>query len=158
MRYLPRGKTFDEFQVGERFVTASRTVTVADVVAFAGLSGDFNPIHVDEEFARNSPLKGRIAHGPLILSIASGLANQLGVFEGTTIALMGMTSRFTNPVRFDDTIRAELRVAGKKESKKGDRGIITLAVSVLNQRDEPVIEGEWVVMLTKHRPMQPGEA
>lgn len=148
-RYVTRGKSFDEFQVGQEFVTASRTVTEADVVAFAGLSGDFNPLHVDEEYAKNTPLKGRVAHGALILSMATGLANQLGIFEGTTIALLSMTTRFIAPVRFGDTIRCQFRVVEKKESKKPDRGIATFGISILNQRDEPVIEGDWVVMLAR---------
>lgn len=149
MAYVPRGKTFDEFELGQEFTTASRTITEADVVAFAGLSGDFNPLHTDEEFAKATPMKTRIAHGPLILSIASGQANLLGVFEGTTIALLSMTTRYTAPVRFGDTVRTVLKLTDKKESKKPDRGIATFSVNVLNQRDEKVIEGEWVVMLTR---------
>ena len=90
MTYKIRGKTFDEFNVGDEFFTASRTITESDVVTFAGLSGDFNPIHMDREFADNTPLKGRVAHGMLVESIATGLGNQLGIFEGTTNAVLSI--------------------------------------------------------------------
>ncbi len=88
MVYKFKGKTFNEFKVGDKFTTASRTITEADVVNFAGLSGDFNPLHTDEEFGKSTPFKGRVAHGMLSVAVATGLANQLGIFEGTTIALL----------------------------------------------------------------------
>ena len=101
--------------VGDEFYTASRTITEADVVNFAGLSGDYNPLHTDEEWARkNTPFETRIAHGVLIQSIATGLANQLGIFEGSTIAVIEMTSRFVGAVKFGDTIHTVLKVAEKK--------------------------------------------
>ena len=150
MAYIFRGKTFDEFELGKVYTTVSRTITEADVVAFAGLAGDFNPLHTDEEYARATPLGSRVAHGPLVLSIATGQANQLGIFEGTTIALLSMTTRFVGPVRLGDTIHTELTVTEKKESKKPDRGIATFAVAVVNQKGEKVIEGDWVVMLTRN--------
>ena len=100
MTYAPRGRHFEEFTVGEAFTTAARTVTEGAVDAFAGLSGDFNPLHTDEESARQSQMKGRIAHGMLVLAVASGQANQLGIFEGPTLALLGMDKlRWTWTVR-----------------------------------------------------------
>src|SRR3972149_3248858 len=83
-----RGLTFDQFNLGDMFVSQARTVTEADVVNFAGLSGDFNPLHTDEEFGKSTPFGGRIAHGMLVAALATGRANWTGVFEGTTIALM----------------------------------------------------------------------
>jgi len=152
MAYQFKGKHFDEFAVGDRFVTASRTVTEADVVSFAGVSGDFNPLHTDEIFAKATPFGTRIAHGMLVLSIASGLANQLGIFEGTTIALMEQRVRYTGAVRFGDTVRLEMEVESKKETKKPDRGVITFKTTVLNHKDEGVIEGEWTLMM-KAKPL-----
>jgi hypothetical protein len=90
MSFVPRGRHFDDFAAGEIFTTAARTVTEGAVDQFAGLSGDFNPLHTDEESARQGPTKGRIAHGMLVLAIATGQVNQLGLFEGTTLALLGM--------------------------------------------------------------------
>ena len=150
MSYKSRGLTFDQMSVGDEYVTAARTITEADVAAFAGLSGDFNPLHTNEEWAkRNSPFGTRIAHGALVQSIATGLANQLGIFEGTTIAVIEMNSRFVGAVRFGDTVNVVFKVAEKKESKKPDRGVVNMAVEIRNQRDEAVITGNWVAMLKR---------
>lgn len=150
MGHQLRGKTFDDFSVGDEVQTASRTITEADVVNFAGLSGDFNPLHTDAEFMKNSSFKERIAHGVLVLAVTTGLANQLGVFEGTTIAVMQMTTRFTGAVLFGDTIKAVLKCIAKKEPTKPDRGVATFKVTVLNQRDEAVTECEWIIMLRRN--------
>jgi len=149
MTYRMRGLTFDQFELGQTFSTASRTVTEADVVAFAGLSGDFNPLHTDETFARTTPFGERIAHGMLGAAIATGLANQLGVFEGTTLALLTQTIRYTGAIRFGDTIHLELKVAEKKETSKPDRGVITFDTAVVNQDEKTVIEGQWVLMMRR---------
>jgi acyl dehydratase len=151
MGYEIRGKTFDEFNVGDEFFTASRTVTESDVTTFAGLSGDFNPIHMDKEFAENTPIKGRLAHGMLVFSIATGLGNQLGIYEGTTIAVLSMTINFKGPVKMGDTIHVEIKVIEKKESSKPDRGIVIFQTDVKNQRDEIVIDGQWVVLMTRKK-------
>jgi acyl dehydratase len=149
MDYKPRGRTFDEFELGEEIMTASRTVTEADVANFAGLSGDFNPLHTDETFAAKTPFGGRIAHGMLSVAIATGLANQMGIFEGTTIALMSMAIKYTGAVKFGDTIRLKLKVAEKKESSKPGKGVITFDNEILNQNDEVVVETQWVLMMVR---------
>jgi acyl dehydratase len=82
------GLYWEEFEEGKEYITRARTVTEADVVAFAGLSGDFNPLHTDAEFMRASQFGERIAHGMLVSSISTGLSSQMGWFEGTTLALM----------------------------------------------------------------------
>jgi acyl dehydratase len=150
MAYAPRGRHWDAFQAGETFTTAARTVTEGAVDLFAGLSGDFNPLHTDEESARQLPMKGRIAHGMLVLSVATGLANQLGLFEGTTLALLGMDRiRWTAPVRLGDTLHVELTIREKKESSKPDRGVLVTDVTVKNQRDEVVMTAEWTTLMTR---------
>ena len=149
MTYKMRGMTFDQFKVGSEFDTMSRTVTEADVASFAGLSGDFNPLHTDEEFMKNSPFGGRIAHGMLCASMGTGLANQLGIFEGTTIAVLQITLKFTGAVKFGDTIRLKLTCKALKESSKGDKGTATFRGELFNQRDEQVLDSEWVVLLKK---------
>ncbi|MFQ5854864.1 MAG: MaoC/PaaZ C-terminal domain-containing protein [Anaerolineae bacterium] len=149
MTYQPRGRTFDQFELDEVISTARRTITEADIVNFAGLAGDFNPLHTDEEFARETPFGTRIAHGMLVASVATGLANQLGVFEGTTIALMEQTVRYKGAVLPGDTIHLELRVVDKKETSKPDRGVITFETTIRNQRDETVIEGQWVLLMRR---------
>jgi acyl dehydratase len=150
MPYTPRGRYWDEFGEGETFTTAARTVTEGAVDLFAGLSGDFNPLHTDEESAQKGPMKGRIAHGMLVLSVATGLGNQLGLFEGTTLALLGMDRiKWTAPVRPGDTIHVEFRVKEKKESSKPDRGILTVEVTVKNQRDEAVMSADWTTLMAR---------
>jgi acyl dehydratase len=152
MAYSPRGRYWDEFAEGETFTTAARTVTEGAVDLFAGLSADFNPLHTDEESAQKSPMKGRIAHGMLVLSMATGLANQLGLFEGTTLALLGMDRiRWTAPVRLGDTVHAELRVKERKESSKPDRGVLVTEVTVKNQRGEAVMVAEWTTLMARKR-------
>ena len=142
-----RGKTFDEVHVGQEFTTRTRTITEADVVNVAGISGDYQPEHMNEEFAQKGVMGGRIAHGVLILAIATGQLNQTGLFEGTNIAVMEMRVRFVQPVRFGDTIRTVARIIAKKETRKPDRGVVTFQVSVLNQSDKVVLEAEWPVMV-----------
>ena len=122
MSFQPRGLYFEDFQVGDEFHSVSRTITESDVVNFAGLSGDFNQIHTDDEFAKTTIFKGRIAHGLLGLAVISGLAARLGFVEGTTIALRNIEWKFKNPIRAGDTIRVIFTVKRKEiyRKTKGD--------------------------------------
>jgi len=147
MLYKVRGRTFDEFVIDEEIVSGARTVTEADVVNFACLSGDFHPEHMNEEYARKGPLGERIAHGLLVLSMATGLLNQTGAFEGTSIAILEVTTRFVKAVKFGDTIRAIQKIVGKKETSKPDRGVLTTRITVLNQNDEMILEADLVALL-----------
>lgn len=140
---------FEDFELGNEYVTRSRTITEADVVAFAGLSGDFNPLHVDEEFGKKTMFGTRIAHGLLGLSVASGLINQMGIGEGTILAFLGLTWNFKGAIRFGDTITVHQRVAEKRETSKRDRGIVRMSVTVLNQNGEVVQDGEHVLMVKR---------
>jgi acyl dehydratase len=150
MGHVPRGRHYEELVPGETFTTAARTVTEGAVDLFAGLSGDFNPLHTDEEHARQGPMRGRIAHGVLVLAIATGQANQLGIFEGTTLALLGMDKiRWTAPVRLGDTIHTELTVRDRRESSRADRGVVVLDVVVKNQRGEAVCQAEWTTLMAR---------
>lgn len=143
------GKTWDELQVGEEFWTGGRTVTEGDVLAFAGLTGDFNPLHVDEEFARTSPFGTRVPHGPLIHDMYLGLLDRLGLVAGTALAFLELRWKFLIPVLVGDTVHARVTVQAKREVKKPDRGIVTFAVTLFNQRGEPVQEGEHVLLLAR---------
>jgi len=146
-----QGLTFEEFNAGEQYESQGRTVTEADVVAFAGLSGDFNPLHTDAEFARATPFGQRIAHGMLVAAMATGMANWTGIFEGTTLALMEQQIRYKEAVRFGDTVRLQLEVADKRETSKPDRGVVRFAARVLNQRDDVVIDGEWTLLMRRQQ-------
>ena len=145
--YKMRGRTFDEFVIDEEIVSGARTVTEADVVNFACLSGDFHPEHMNEEYARKGPLGARIAHGLLVLSMATGLLNQTGAFEGTSIAILEVTARFVKAVKFGDTVRAIQKIVGKKETSKLDRGVLTTRITVLNQDDQTILEADLVMLL-----------
>jgi acyl dehydratase len=142
-----RGLTYDEFEIGSTHTSQARTVTEADVVNFAGLSGDFNPLHIDAEFGKSTPIGERIAHGVLILAMATGMANWIGIFEGTTIALMEQVTRYKGVVKFGDTIHLEMEVTEKKPTSKPDRGVVKFGARVRNQREEVVVEGEWTLLM-----------
>lgn len=144
-----RGLTFDQFNLGDRFVSQARTVTEADVVNFAGLSGDFNPLHTDAEFGKATPFGERIAHGMLVAAISTGMANWTGVFEGTTLALMEQVIRYKGAVKFGDTVHLELTVTEKKETSKPDRGIVKFDTAVCNQDGNVVIDGQWTLMMKR---------
>ncbi len=147
----PRGKTFDDLSAGDTFMSPSRSLDLSNIVAFAELSGDSNPVHLDEQFACKTPFRGRIAHGLLIQSIASGLAWQTGVFRGTIVALAEMSMRFEAPVRPGDTIRVELSVLSKEPKPGPRRGHVRWRTRVQNQDDETVIDGEWLTLLHRSR-------
>lgn len=142
-----RGRTFEEFEVGETMETPARTITESDVMTFAGLSGDYNPLHTDAEFAGETRYGERIAHGLLGLSVASGLAARLGFVDGTAQAFTGLNWKFRGPIKFGDTIRARFEVRRKRAMSKLGGGFLFLDVTVLNQRDEVVQKGEWTLLV-----------
>jgi len=142
-----RGRYFEEFEVGDEVISPGRTVTEADIVAFAALTGDYNPLHCDAEYAKGTIFGERIAHGLLGLSIASGLLDRLGFITGTVEAFMGLEWKFRGPIKIGDTIHTEARVARKKEMRRLGGGIVVLDVAVVNQRDEVVQKGQWTVLI-----------
>lgn len=137
----------EDFAVGEIKWSPGRTITEADVMTFAGLSGDYNPAHTDYQFAGKSDFGKPIAHGLLALIVSAGLADRDGGLDGTAIAMLGVTWRFLKPVFFGDTIRLKLTVESARPTSKGDRGIIVRNVAVHNQHDEVVQEGSFTTMV-----------
>ncbi|MBN1343456.1 MAG: dehydratase [Phycisphaerae bacterium] len=122
-------------------------MTEADIVNFAGLSGDFNIIHTDAEATKLTPFGQRIAHGLLGLSIASGLvARNPGAEQHRLVAFLGMTWDFRKPVFIGDTIYVQQTVAAKRATSKPGLGIVTYDVKVINHRSEVCQEGQWKVM------------
>jgi acyl dehydratase len=143
------GLTYEEFELGAIYDTQARTITETDVVTFAGLSGDYNPLHTDAEAAKNTPFGERIAHGMLTVAISTGMANMTGLMAGTTIALMEQNIKYKGAVKFGDTVRLQMEVIEKRETSKPDRGIVKLAARVLNQRDEVVVDMVWTQLMKR---------
>jgi acyl dehydratase len=132
---------WEDVEVGEEYVTPGRTVTETDVVMFAALTGDYMGFHVDEEFAKQTVYGGRIAHGLMGLAYMQGL--KTWVHTGiASMGSLGWTIDFRAPIRIGDTISARFRVAGKRPTKKPDRGILFVACELRNQHDGLLQEGE----------------
>ena len=142
---------FEDIRVGDEYVSPGRTVTEADIVAFAGLSGDYNILHTDAEYMRTSIFGERIAHGLLGLALQSGLGTRAMARPFATLAFLGLRWRFKAPIKIGDTIKVRLKVTDKRETSKPDRGIVAIQRSVLNQRGEVVQEGDTDIMVERRR-------
>ncbi len=141
---------YEDVEVGSVFHTLRRTITEADLVNFAGVSGDFNPLHMDAEFAKESLFGQRVAHGILVLGIATGLRQGIGLFDGTLMGLLELRDwRFLAPVFIGDTVRVETEVVDLRPTSKPDRGVMTQRISVLKQDDTLVQQGELVALLRR---------
>lgn len=149
----PIGLYYEDFEIGRKLVTRGRTITEADIVQFAALTGDFNPMHTDAEYAKNSFAKQRVAHGMLSLSYAVGQAYQLGVLERTTLAFRSVEMKFSLPVFIGDTIRAEITVVEKKDAARLGGGLVTLEMRIVNQEGKVVQKGT-LEMLMMSRPKE----
>lgn len=145
---FPRGMYFEQFQPGFRLVTAGRTITEADIVAFAGLSGDYNPIHTDAAFSQRTPYGGRVAHGLLCLSVASGLLMQTGILTGTVLALREIHDwKFVKPVFPGDTLHVEMEVGEVRPLPRLQAGALIIHLQIKNQNEEGVMKGTWNVLV-----------
>jgi acyl dehydratase len=142
----------EDFAVGQETVTPARTVTEADVVAFAGLSGDYNPIHTDAEFAAATPFGQRIAHGALGLAIVTGLGSRTGMLDGTALAFLAIEDwRFARPILIGDTVRVRMTVTEVRPSSKPGAGVLKRRMELLNQRGEAVQSGTFVTLVRSRR-------
>lgn len=143
------GLYFEEFEIGAKYQTQGRTIAESDVMTFAGLSGDFNPLHTDAEFARTTPFGERIAHGMLTVIISTGMSNWTGIFAGTTIALLEQNIKYKAAVKFGDTVHLEMEVTEKNETSKPERGIVKFSAQMVNQNGEPVVDMIWTLMMKR---------
>ena len=142
------GLYFEEFSVGQKVATEKRTVTEADIMEFARISGDDNRIHTDPEFSKTTPFGKQIAHGLLGMSIASGLAWQTGILDGTVIAFREVKEwKFVKPVFIGDTIYTELETIETKALPRIGGGSVTATAEVKNQDGEVCHRGTWVVLI-----------
>jgi acyl dehydratase len=143
-----RGRFFEEFTSGQRYTTPGRTVTESDIVAFAGLTGDFNSIHTDAVYAKASSFGERVAHGMLGISFAVGLAVRTGILEGTVLAFREIKEwKFTQPIHIGDTIHVEIEVAETKAFPRLGGGMVTLVLKMLNQEAVSVMKGNLAVLI-----------
>ena len=140
---------FDDVQVDQEWESLGRTVTEADIVHFAGLSGDFNPIHLDHEFAKTTPFRKPIAHGLLVWALSSGLA--ISAPPMRTLALISIREwEFKGPVFIGDTVRVRSKVLAKESRSRGRRGVITWGREIINQ-DRKVIQSGVTLTLVEGR-------
>jgi acyl dehydratase len=149
------GRYFHDFVVGTRYRPPARTVTEADVVAFAALSDDSNPIHTDAVYASKMPFGERIAHGLLVLAMSGGFLSRVGVIEGTAL-FVGLEWRFKAPVRLGDTVAATITVAATRLVSSGDRGIVEFDFEIRNGDGVLVQEGRHTFMVYASSPLGAG--
>ena len=148
----PRGKYWEDFEVGMTVTSPSRTVTSTDIVNFACLSGDFNEVHTNFEYCKTTPFGEPIAHGPLVYAIMGGLQYASGVNDGTLLALLQVDKwRMLLPVKHGDTLHMEATVLEKKASSKLDRGTVKFQRQFMRHDGVAVQEME-VTILYKRRP------
>lgn len=141
----PQGLYFEEFEVGDQVESVGRTITETDVVNFAYLSADWNRIHTDAQYSAQGRFQQRVAHGLLVLSVASGLAVRLGFMENTVEAFLGLEWQFRRAVFIGDTVRLRVTVQ-EKEIKRRLGGVVTFKLEVLNQKDEVCQRGTWSIL------------
>ncbi|HNS01004.1 MAG TPA: MaoC/PaaZ C-terminal domain-containing protein [Anaerolineae bacterium] len=142
-----QGLYYEDYIVGASISSQGRTVTESDIVGFAMLSGDWNPLHTDAQTAQATPYGERIAHGLLVLSIATGLAERLGFMHQTVLGFMGLEWQFRAAVRIGDTVRVQATVAELKPMPRLGGGYVTFKVQILNQEDKTVQRGEWILLI-----------
>lgn len=142
------GLYFEEFNVGEKLTTEKRTVTEDDIMTFARVSGDDNRIHTDPEFSKTTIFGKQVAHGLLGLAIASGLAWQTGILDGTVIAFREVKEwKFIKPVFIGDTISVDLETIETKALPRMGGGSVTITLEVKNQNEEVCHRGVWTVLM-----------
>ncbi len=147
-RVHPNARFLEDFTEGQTFTSPGRTVTEADIVAFAGLTADYNPLHCDAEFAAGTPFGKPIAHGLLGLSMAVGLQSRLGIIDGTVLAFLECSWKFVKPTFAGDTLQVRVTVKSARRSKSNpDRGIVVVDAELTNQRDEIVQQGTWTFLM-----------
>jgi acyl dehydratase len=138
---------YEDFSPGAEYGTGERTIDDATIHAFAELSGDFNPLHLDDGYAASTAYGRRIAHGVLGLAVATGLVAETHLTRGTLVALLGLDWDFRAPLLPGDRVTARVRVGETRRTSRGDRGLVRLGVQLLDQRGEIVQEGTWTYLV-----------
>jgi acyl dehydratase len=145
---MPKQKLYyEDLNPGLHFETDRRTITQEDLETFTKLSGDYNPLHTDENYAASAPFGELIVQGALVLSIGTGLANSLGYLSGSIDAFVALDWKYRGPVKVGDTIWAALKFNKKREMPGYDGGLVTLHVTIFNQHNKPVQKGTWTLLV-----------
>jgi acyl dehydratase len=147
MNEIDRSLYFEDFSVGQKYITKARTITEADIVNFAGLSWDHNQLHTDAEYAASTRFGRRIAHGLLGVIVHAGLSYELT--EKSILALLELTWQFKGPIHIGDTIHVEQRVKDMQPGSSGDRGVLKFEKKVINQKNEVVQTGTTTILLAR---------
>jgi len=141
--------TYDDMKVGLVFTSGPRVVTREDIDTFARLSGDYMSIHTNDDYAATTPFGGVIAHGALNIAIATGLAYETGILDGTILAFRSLTMAFNRPVFPGDSLTFEAEVTQMDPSPREESGKVTTLVTLRNQNGKKVISGDWVIVLKR---------
>lgn len=141
---------FEDFEVGQVFESTARTVTETDLTMFSMLSGDWNPIHADAEFAAQSRYGQRVVHGTLGIAMATGMMHQLGIFERTVVAMMSLGNwRFVAPMLVGQTLHLRLGILEKEAGTSRRVGRINRSLQLLDQHGALVQDGVSDVLVLK---------
>lgn len=144
------GMYFEDFSPGQRFVSAGRTITEADLTMFSMLSGDWHPIHADAEFCKTTRYGARLVHGALGIAIATGMMHELGIFKDSAVAMLSLREwAFTRPIFVNDTLHLELEIIGVEAGKSGTVGSVDRRLRLVNQKGEIVQDGLTAVLVLK---------
>jgi acyl dehydratase len=147
-RIGPAARYFEDFSVGEEFLTQGRTISDVELTMWAMFSGDMNPMHVDDVYAREHGLfGGRFPQGLMAVGVASGLYERLGLFVGTGLAMGGQTIRYRKPVLVGDTIYVKLTVSSCVRHPRRPAGTITFTYEIVSDDGRVFIDGEWDILL-----------
>lgn len=153
----PIGSYFEDIELGLTLRTRGRTITESDIVQFAGLTGDYNPMHTDAEYMKTHMMGQRIAHGMLTLSYSVGQIYQLGFMERTVIAFRGLEMKFSLPVFIGDTLHTELVVTETKAARRLGGGVVTCAVKIINQEGKAVQSGTMTLVIASRPEDSPAD-
>lgn len=142
---------YEDFEVGQTFISGGRTITETDLTMFSMISGDWNPIHADMEFAKKTKFEQRVVHGVLGIAVSTGMMHELGIFHESVIAMLGYKRwEFRLPLFINDTLHLKLTILNKSLGKSGNNGKLERSFRLINQNGEVVQEGESdVLVLTK---------
>lgn len=147
MAYVAKGYYLEEFEIGKCYESVGRTITEADVVNFAGISGDFNPLHMDDEFAKNKYVRQTCCSRRTGADRIYRSVQPDGYFEGTTIAFLELTAKYTAPLCIGDTVHLEMTPTEARHSKKLGRGILKTTAKLVNQEGTVIMDAEWTFMM-----------